>query len=1068
MKSEGTRFGLAAKEDSTNQTTNESTDGNDTELCYLSSFSCLSLVAKNSSIWYADSGATMHMTDQLSAFVNYSDLTKYACVVRGIGNITLAVQGRGDVEITTRVNQVEYVRFLRGVLYVPKLGTSLMSIAAATDAGVNVEFSGTKVYFSRNGTVEIVGQRFGRSLYQLNLELKCGNAIKTALLAKPSESIALWHRRLAHLNYDTIQKLSKGLADGINLKAEHPVPSTPCEGCILGKMHRLPFPERLKRTTEIGEIIHSDVCGPMQVETPNNGRYFVLFKDDFSGWCVVHIIKHKSEAAHLFMDFVALLRTQTGKEVKTLRSDNGGEFTSAEFKEWLAKSGIRQETSAPYTPQQNGVAERTNRTIMNAVRSQMHSKRVPLYLWGEATVSTIYVLNRSLINFLNVTPFESWYGRKPDVSHIRTFGSRVFAHVPEQNRRKLDPKAEKCIFIGYGVGSKAYRLWNPVSRKVIISRDIIVDEEAEHVDRKGTVLEETVSKSCPNASEDEMDVEEATIETTEEIKLPRRSMREPKLKYQNWKGLKSELDTAVKEPKSYQEAIASPEANKWKEAIQDEYNSLINNGTWELVTLPPGRTTIKNRWLFKIKIGCDGIPERYKARLVAKGYTQQYGIDYQETYAPVVKSASLRLILAITAALDLEITQLDIKTAFLHGDLEEEIFMEQPEGFVDEKQKNKVCRLVKSLYGLKQAPRAWNSKFNDFLVRFGLERSAADPCIYYRHKDKTITVVAIHVDDGLVCSNKTEELSAILQHLDNVFEIRSFPANRYLGLDISRNRAQKEVWISQSHFITKLLEKSGMSSCKPKSVPADPNARLESKNVPKQIEEKETDMKYREIVGALMHLTVNTRPEIAFAVNQAAKFCQHPEPAHWNAVKRILAYLAGTVNFGICFRKSKVDTITGYTDADYAGDVQSRRSTTGFVFILHGGPVSWASKRQTCTSLSTTESEYVAACETSKEAVWLQQLVSEISNKKKEVPIPLFCDNQSAIRLVRNPEFHQRTKHIDVKYHFIRDQQEGGKIDLQYIPSDDQLADVFTKPLAAPRFKILRDKIGVKLRPVNM
>ena len=921
------------------------------------------------------------------------------------------------------------------------------------------------------------------------------------------------------------------MVEGLEITDTHIQSPTPCEGCLLGKMHRIPFPTGRTRATEIGQLIHSDVCGPMQQITPGGSRYYVIFRDDFSGWCSINIIKHKSEVPDKFMNFAALLKTETRRNVKKIRSDNGGEYCSKEFQDWLAKNGIRHETTAPYTPQQNGVAERANRTIMEAARSQMHAKKIPMELWGEAVTSSVYVLNRSLSSTIHVTPYETWYGKKPNIAYFRTLGSRAFVHVPDSTRHKLDAKAQEVILVGYCNSSKAYRLWNPVTRRIIISRDVIFDEDSpfggynqkiskqDHTihdplqlstdflsniqmkvgitnDPVTTAMEhpETALSIAPEETQGEIlspdttdtlesetmasNIPEPSQTVTQPSETPnrRRSSRTPIFTDKYKKYRQSILSTdqehgsaMIAEPSSYNEAIYSEEATLWKSAIKEEYDSLIQNETWILTPLPPGRTTIKNRWIFKIKPAYKDTAERYKARLVAKGYTQKHGVDYQETFAPVVKHTALRTVLAVVAALDLEMLQLDIKTAFLYGELDEEIYMDQPEGFIKSGRENEVCRLVKSIYGLKQAPRVWNAKFNEFLLKFGLKRSTTDPCVYFRRQEEEMTIVAIFVDDGLVCSNKKDSLTSILEHLRKTFEMRSLPASRFVGLDISRDRTQRQLYISQQHFITKLLEKFEMVECHPKLVPADPNSRLENFAIPKTEEEilKMKNVPYRQAVGGLLYVMVMSRPDIAYAVGQVAKYCQNPGPAHWNAFKRILSYLAGTANYGLCYNSDEKNTAIGYTDADYAGDTKTRRSISGFVFLLHGGPVSWASRQQSCTSLSTTEAEFVAASEASKEAVWLIHLLEEIKEERK-IQLPLRCDNQSAIRLVCNPEFHQRTKHIDVKYHFIREQQEAGKIMIKYVPTQDQLADIFTKPLAGPRFTDLRERIGIKELPHNV
>ena len=513
-------------------------------------------------------------------------------------------------------------------------------------------------------------------------------------------------------------------------------------------------------------------------------------------------------------------------------------------------------------------------------------------------------------------------------------------------------------------------------------------------------------------------------------------------------------DEDLYEPANYSDVMESKDSSLWKLAIADEYDSLIKNNTWTLTLLPPGRVAIKSRWLFKIKTGAEGTAPRYKARLVAKGYSQRSGIDYGETYAPVAKHDTLRVILSIVAAYDLEMIQLDIKTAFLYGELNEEIYLQQPEGYVAADKENHVCHLHKSLYGLKQASRVWNRHFDTFLKEFGLQTSTADPCLYIRRQKDEFIIVVIWVDDGLVCSNSSAAIGSIVKYLGKHFDMRSTPAEHFVGLSITRNRMDKTLHLSQPEYVKTILRRFHMNDCKPRKIPADPNARMTKNSGSIDIQAP-----FREAVGCLMYLMLCTRPDIAFAVNQVSQFCEKPYLEHWNAVKRIFAYLQGTQTHGLRFG-AMGHQLKGYTDADYAGNLETRQSTSGFIFTLYGGPVAWSSRRQSCVALSTTEAEYVAASDATKEGIWLRRLLLDL-NPEWNVPLPLLCDNQSAIRLIRNPEFHQRTKHIDVRYHFIRGHHEAKEIDVLYVPTEEQLADPFTKPLPNPRFTTLRDSLGI-------
>jgi hypothetical protein len=555
---------------------------------------------------------------------------------------------------------------------------------------------------------------------------------------------------------------------------------------------------------------------------------------------------------------------------------------------------------------------------------------------------------------------------------------------------------------------------------------------------------------APTATENDVNLETPPTRIRHS-KYPLRH-REPKRQWDE--SLQSTVETS--EPKTYMDAMNAPDFQEWKKAIQEEYDSLLNNHTWTLTPLPTDQfSVIKSGWVLKLKPGVGGAEPRYKARLVAKGYSQRFGIDYEETFAPVAKQDTLRIILSFVASYDLEMHQLDIKTAFLYGELDEEIYLQQPEGFVAAGQENMVCRLHKCLYGLKQASRVWNKHFDSFLRKFGLVPSESDPCLYHRHHKEEIIMVVIWVDDGLVCSNNNKAINDIINYLAEHFEMRSSEANHFVGLSITRNRKEKLLYVSQPDYTEKILKRFHMDGCNPVDLPATPGSFLSKYSNP----EKAIKVPFKEATGSLMYLMLSTRPDIAFAVNQISQFCENPQQAHWNAVRRIFSYLQGTRNYGLRYGPS-ITIPTGYSDSDYAGDSDTRKSTSGFIFTLNGGTVAWSSRRQQCVSTSTTEAEYVAASEAAKESVWLRRLLMEIVPEWKQ-PLLLMCDNISSIELTRSPKFHQRTKHIDVRFHFVREQQEAKEIDVKYIRTADQLADPFTKPLPNPRFSVLREAIGV-------
>lgn len=394
--------------------------------------------------------------------------------------------------------------------------------------------------------------------------------------------------------------------------------------------------------------------------------------------------------------------------------------------------------------------------------------------------------------------------------------------------------------------------------------------------------------------------------------------------------------------------------------MDEEFDSLIKNGTWKLVDFPNGEKVIDNKWVFKIKEKPNGIIDRYKARLVVRGFTQQHGINYHETFSPVVRFSSIRAMLAICAARNMKLMQFDVKTAFLHGDLAEDVYMKQPVGYDDGS--GKVCKLVKSLYGLKQASRCWNKKFTNLIKKIDFEVCKADPCVFVRKREGELTMIAIYVDDGLIVSTSNACIQPVIEFLQNNFEIKVTEAGYYLGFEIN-HRPNGSIHINQAAYTRKVLNRFNMLDANPVSTPVNNQQHL---GVPK--EKKNISFPYREAVGSLMYLALGTRPDIAFAVSLVSRFVDCADEIHVTALKRVLKYLKGTQNYGI-FYDSKVNNLKffAFSDADYAGDIVQRKSTSGYCFLFDHSIISWHSRLQRCTAQSTAESEYIAASEATKE-----------------------------------------------------------------------------------------------------
>ena len=499
------------------------------------------------------------------------------------------------------------------------------------------------------------------------------------------------------------------------------------------------------------------------------------------------------------------------------------------------------------------------------------------------------------------------------------------------------------------------------------------------------------------------------------------------------------------EPECYTEALEDEHKKEWLEAMQDEMQSLHQNHTFELVKLPKDRRALKNRWVYRIKHDELSTRPRYKARLVVKGFNQRKGVDFVEIFSSVVKMSSIRVVLGLAASLDLEIEQMDVKTAFLHGDLEEEIYMEQPEGFIVKGKENYVCKLKKSLYGLKQAPRQWYKKFESVMEEQGYKKTTSDHCVFVKKfSDDDFIILLLYVDDILIAGMNVSRIDRLKKKLSQSFAMKDLgPAKKILGIQIDRDRKSKKLYMSQEKYVEKVLQRFNMDKAKAVSTPLGAHFKLSMKQCP-PTDAQENDMEkfpYASAVGSLMYAMVCTRPDIAHAVGVVSRFMSNPGKEHWNAVKWIMRYLRGTSSFRLGFGGEK-PLLVGYTDADMAGDVDSRKSTSGYLIIFTGGAVAWQSRLQKCVALSTIEAEFIAATEACKELLWMKKFVVELGFKQQRYV--LLCDSQSTIHLGKNSTFHARSKHIDVRYHWIRDVLNDKLVELDKVHADHNCKPLYS------------------------
>ncbi|KAM0011978.1 putative RNA-directed DNA polymerase [Helianthus debilis subsp. tardiflorus] len=559
-----------------------------------------------------------------------------------------------------------------------------------------------------------------------------------------------------------------------------------CESCIACKHARLPFKGTFTRAKAKLEIVHTDLCGPMQVPSLGNSFYYLLFIDDLTRMCWVYFVAHKSEVFGKFRSFKAMVERECERHIKVLRSDRGGEFCSTEFNRYCEQAGIRRELTVAYTPQHNGVVERKNRTVMNLARSMLHERQLPSFLWAESVATAVYVLNRSPTKALvNQTPLEAWSD-----------------YVTGEGMSDNDDDFQRCQFA-----------------------------------------------------------------------------------------------LTLVEPVSFQEAIKSSD---WQKAMESELQAIVKNKTWKLVPLPPNKSAVGVKWVFKLKHGEDQKGIKYKARLVAKGYSQQPGIDFQETFAPVARFETVRIMLSVAASMGWLVHQMDVKSAFLNGELNEEIYVEQPEGFVIPGKEGMVYKLFKALYGLKQAPRAWYSKIDGYFMKHGFNRSSNEATLYTR-KDGAgnIIYVCLYVDDIICTASSDKLILEFKEGMKNEFEMTDLGTmKQFLGLEVQQT--QDGIFLSQKKYAEALLQRFGMLKCNPEPTPLNTSEKLMLDDGAEKVDEG----RYRSLVGGLIYLT-HSRPDLAYAVSLISRFMQSPSKIHLGAARRVLKYVACTVDHGIWYKKKR-------------------------------------------------------------------------------------------------------------------------------------------------------------------
>ena len=720
--------------------------------------------------------------------------------------------------------------------------------------------------------------------------------------------------------------------------------------------------------------------------------------DDFSRYTWVDFLREKSDAFDVFKTMCLQIMNEKDTKVKRIHSDHGKEFENSMFTNFCGEHGIFHEFSAPRTPQQNNIVERKNRTLQEMARAMLHGNNAIVRFWAEAVSTASHTINRVYIRpGMNKTPYELWRGRRPDLSYFHTFGCDCYILNDRDHLGKFDAKSDAGIFVGYSQNSAAYRIYNHKTKTIIDFVNVVFDD----LNLKSTnsciedefVLQEDLSKAVvpvidaprnaelpaeatpvqatpvepvsvltkaeeteqayasPSAGNDSDRVQPQNDEPEERpivhrnhsptdvignVFEGRRTREKERLDYQKMAGICLICFVSIIEPRNITEAL---DDEYWIDACQEELENFSRSDVWYLVPRPEQLNVIGTKWIFKNKTDELGNIIRNKAHLVAQGYTQIEGVDFEETFAPVARLESIRLLLGISCHVGFKLHQIDVKSAFLNGTLKEEVYVEQPKGFTDPHKPDYVYRLKKALYGLKQAPRAWYERLTQFLLDKGYTQGGVEKTLFLLHSSSSLCVVQIYVDDIVFGSTSQENLQHFITMMTQEFEMSMVGELSYfLGLQVKQ--IPEGIFVSQAKYARSLVKKFGMDKAKHARTPTSTTTKITK-------DEKGEDVDvstYRSMIGSLLYLTAS-RPDLCLSVGICARYQACPKQSHLTAVKRIIKYVNGTLDYGIFYSKDTNDNLIGFCDSDWAGSADDRKSTSGGCFFLGNNLISWHSKK---------------------------------------------------------------------------------------------------------------------------
>lgn len=1038
-------------------------------------------IGLNSNSFILDTGATRHVICNKELFNYYTNSTN---TVNWGEAGSLTTTGSGNVIIQFLDTKKLY--YLYNCLYIPNLGINIISQSQLNNKATFIDSNNITILEKPNYTILTKGYK-RNNLYYLPIEVTFKNPIYKnpiyiSTLDTTTQKEVVWHNRYGHTSYSII-KLLENTTIGYNT-TNNKIPTIskpiPCEVCIQAKLQNQV--NRVSKNTNnlvYLDKVTSDIVGPILPIDKRGNRYIITFLDKKTRYLEIELLKSKAESLNAFKRFKSRAENNNTYSIKILKTDNGTEYTNKGFTTLLDTSGISHEYSPAYTKEPNGLAERVNLTLFNKIRALLYNSKLPKDFWGDAALYSVYIYNRTPHSAINyITPYEAKNKEKPNISNIVTFGSICYYKNKGVNIQKLEPRGIKGIILG--INDNIYKVYNPITSKYILTRDISILENRFYTfstSSNNTILNtplkidlpivdnSTLSTTISNRSNTEntptsrSTTQDPIIQDPVNTTIPSTSTNSNTIKTYNPKYTDTSIDelaifytyTTIKEPNTYKEAINSNNKEDWITAMEIEVKELENQNTYTILENLPSNINniLKGRWVYKLKTDKDNNIIKYKARWVVKGYNQVIGIDYLDTFSTTCRPENYRIIFILAVYYGWPLKQYDVKNAFPHASIDMDIYIYLPTGFYTD---NKVGKLNKALYGLKQSPRLWYKYLRSILVKYEFSVLPTDEGIFIKYNP--LTILVCHVDDIIATGISIDYINNLVKNIQKDIKIQLLgDISTFLGINIEVDYTTKIITLGQNNYIDKILTKYNKNNLIPSSTPIDIGVKLE-KNLEQALPTDITG--YQQEIGAILYLAIKTRADIAYTINRLARFMSNPSKTHFKSLDKLWKYILGTKDYKQRYNCNTIPTLIGYSDADWGGDLVNRYSTTGYIFYFGlNNPISWYSGLQKTVAISTCEAEYIALKEGIKEAIYLSNSIKNITKAIKnpynnttieDIP-PILVDSQSAIKLAENPEFHKRTKHIDISYHFIREAINKNIVKILYIPTKEQKANGFTKPL---------------------